>query len=171
MSDFWQLQQSASALEPLTLPGSRKFAFCYVAFFSGLILLGVFDLPFNPFLALGTIAFFGALLCMAVVTATPGKTYLAIDRESIGRVLLGQKKSVAWTSVTGIRAGWWGYETFAIRWNRQIFIDYHGDGRGDVMSFFPHQFGLNAEQALALLTPYVENARRTPVKRREAVAA
>lgn len=61
--------------------------------------------------------------------------------------------------------------TFPVSWNRQVFLQSRRDAH-EGLSFFPHQFGLNDEQAVDLLTPYFENARRKPpVPQNEAVAA
>ena len=109
---------------------------------------------------------------MAVATATPRATYLAFDPDHFTRCLFFRKLSVAWKDVTGIRADWFASATFPIAWNRQVLLDFRAGGADDTLSFFPHQFGLSDDQAIALLTPYFENARRKPLQPQdEAVAA
>jgi hypothetical protein len=171
MSDFAELQKSARASEPLTLAGSRSFAIAYACGSSALIALGLVTLPFNPFLIFGAAVAFVAVFCMAVVTVTPGATYLEIDGDGITRCLMFRKRSVSWENVTAIRADWFVSATFPVSWNRQVFLQSRRDAH-EGLSFFPHQFGLNDEQAVDLLTPYFENARRKPpVPQNEAVAA
>jgi hypothetical protein len=172
MNDIAQMQRAAQALRPLLLPASRAFAISYGGLFSALMLLGIFALPFNPFLALGYIAFFASLFCLIVVTMRPGATYLALDSDGVTRCLFFWTKTVRWAEITKIRAGWFGYETFEIPWHRQVMAHYRRDDRDDVLSFFPYQFGLNAEQAISLLTPYFDNAHRKSVlPQNEAAAA
>jgi hypothetical protein len=171
MSDIVQMQRAAQALRPLLLPASRAFAISYGGLFSILILLGIFALPFNPFLALGYILFFLALFSLIVVTMRPGATYLALDSDGITRCLFFRTKTVRWAEITKIRAGWFGYESFEIPWHRQVMTHYRRDDRDDVLSFFPYQFGMNSEQAIRLLTPYFENAHRKSVLPQDEAAA
>jgi hypothetical protein len=159
MGDIAQLQKSAQALQPIVLPANGVFAISFGGLFSALILLGTLAVPFNPFLVLGAIAFFIALFCLLVVVLRPGATYLAVDADGITRCLFFQKKTVHWSDVTNIRAGWLGYETFQMSWNRQVFVTNRLGAKEDALTFFPHQFGLNAKQAVSLLTPYFEHAR------------
>jgi hypothetical protein len=171
MSDFAKLQKAAEALQPLTLPGSRTFAVLYAGGFSALILLGLVTLPFNPFLTFGAAAAILAMVVMAVATIAPGATYLAIDSRGFTRCLLFRKTSMKWNEVADIRAECFGSATFPIAWNRQVCVQSRNDTADAALSFFPHQFGLDAEQAVSLLAPYLENAQRPLVRPREAVAA
>jgi hypothetical protein len=171
MSDFAELQKAAEALQPLTLPGDRTFAVLYAGGFSALILLGLVTLPFNPFLTFGAIAAILAMVVMAVATITPGATYLAIDSRGFTRCLLFRKTNLRWNEVADIRAECFGSATFPIAWNRQVCVQPRNDTADAALSFFPHQFGLDAEQAVSLLTPYLENAQHPLVRPREAVAA
>jgi hypothetical protein len=171
MSDFAELQKAAEALQPLTLRGDRTFAVLYAGGFSALILLGLITLPFNPFLTFGAVAAILAMVVMAVATITPGATYLAIDSRGFTRCLLFRKTSLKWNEVAEIRAECFGSATFPIAWNRQVCVQSRNDTADAALSFFPHQFGLDAEQAFSLLTPYLENAQRPLVRPREAVAA
>jgi hypothetical protein len=158
MSDFAELQTKASALQPLTLNGSRTFAFCYAGGSSALIALGLVTLPFNPFLIPGAAVAFIAVFIMAVATVTPGATSLTVDDEGITRRLMFRTVRMDWQDIAAIRSDWFLSATFPISWNRQVFAESLHDGM-DGLSFFPHQFGLNAQQAIELLTPYLENAR------------
>ena len=171
MKDFAELQKTASALQPLLLPGSRTFAFCYAGGSSALIALGLVTLPFNPFLISGAAAAFVAIFIMAVMTATPGATSLTIDDEGITRCLMFRAIRIEWQDIASVRSGYFLSATFPIAWNRQVFTQSRHDG-SDGLSFFPYQFGLSAEQAIELLTPYLENARRNSAMLSEqAVAA
>jgi len=172
MSDIAEVQKAASRLRPLMLPGSAAFAITYAGFFSTLILLGLITLPFNPFLAVGGGAAFAAVMCMAIATVAPRATYLEFDHDRFTRCLFFRKLSVAWKDVTGIRADWFASATFPIAWNRQVLVDFRAGGVDDTLSFFPHQFGLSDDQALDLLTPYLENVRYRSLRPQdEAVAA
>ncbi len=172
MSDFADLQKAAEALQPLTLPGDRSFAVLYAGGFSALILLGLLTLPFNPFLTFGAVAAMLAMAVMAVTTVIPGATYLAVDSRGLTRCLLFRKTSLRWNEVADIRAECFGSATFPIAWNRQICVQARDDAADAGLSFFPYQFGLDAEQAVSLLTPYLENTRHPRMeRRREAVAA
>jgi len=171
MGDFADLQKTAEALQPITLPGDRSFAALYAGGFSALILLGLLTLPFNPFLTFGAVAAILAMVVMAVATIAPGATYLAIDSRGFTRCLLFRKTSLKWNEVADIRAECFGSATFPIAWNRQVCVQSRNDTADAALSFFPHQFGLDAEQAVSLLTPYLENAQRPLVRPREAVAA
>jgi hypothetical protein len=171
MSDFSELQKAAEALQPLTLPGDRTFAVLYAGGFSALILIGLVTLPFNPFLTFGAVAAILAMVVMAVATIAPGATYLAIDSRGFTRCLLFRKTSLKWNEVADIRAECFGSATFPIAWNRQVCVQSRNDTADAALSFFPHQFGLDAEHAVSLLTPYLENAQRPLVRPREAVAA
>jgi hypothetical protein len=159
MSNFAELQKMASELQPLTLPGSRTFAFCYAGGSSALIALGLVTLPFNPFLLPGAAVAFVAVFIMAVMTVTPGATSLAIDDEGITRCLMFRTVRMEWQDIVSVRSDYFLSATFPIAWNRQVFTVSRHNG-SDSLSFFPHQFGLNAEQAIELLAPYLENARR-----------
>jgi Bacterial PH domain len=171
MSDFAELQKRASALRPLTLPGSRTFAFCYAGGSSALIALGLVTLPFNPFLLPAAVVALVAVFVMAVMTVTPGATSLAIDDEGITRCLMFRTVHMEWQDVASVRSEYFLSATFPIAWNRQVFTESRHDG-SDGLSFFPHQFGLNAEQAIELLAPYLENARRkSAIPQDHAVAA
>jgi len=170
MSDFTELQKIASALQPLTLPGSRTFAFCYAGGSSALIALGLVMLPFNPFLTLGAAVAFVAVFAMAVVTVTPGATSLTVDEEGITRSLMFRTVRMEWQDTASVRTDWFVSATFPIAWNRQVFVESCHDA-SDGLSFFPYQFGLSAEQAIDLLTPYLENARQPAMRPREAAAA
>ena len=171
MSDFADLQKTAEALQPITLPGDRSFAVLYAGGFSALILLGLLTLPFTPFLAFGAIAAILAMAVMAAATVIPGATYLAVDSRGFTRCLLFRKTSLKWNQVAEIRTECFGSATFPIVWNRQVCVQSHDDAAAAGVSFFPYQFGLDAEQAVSLLTPYLENTRRPLVRPREAVAA
>jgi hypothetical protein len=171
MSDFADLQKAAEALQPLILPGDRSFAVLYAGGFSALILLGLVTLPFNPFLTFGAVAAILAMVVMAVATIAPGATYLAIDSRGFTRCLLFRKTRLKWNEVADIRAECFGSATFPIAWNRQICVQSRNHTADAALSFFPHQFGLDAEQAVSLLTPYLENAKRPLVRPREVVAA
>jgi hypothetical protein len=171
MSDFAELKKTASALQPLTLHGSRAFAFCYAGGSSALIALGLVTLPFNPFLMLGAVVALVAVFVMAVVTVTPGATTLTIDDEGITRCLIFRTVHMEWRDIGAIRSDYFLSATFPISWNRQVFVEYRHDASHG-LSFFPCQFGLNAEQAIDLLAPYLKNARRkSAVSREQAVAA
>ena len=171
MSDFAELQKAASALQPLILPGSRTFAFCYAGGSSALIALGLVTLPFNPFLIPGAAVALVAVFVMAVMTVTPGATSLTVDDEGITRCLMFRTVHMEWQDIASVRSDYFLSATFPIAWNRQVFTQSHHDG-SDSLSFFPHQFGLNAEQAIELLTPYLENARHKFLSPQEhAVAA
>jgi hypothetical protein len=171
MSDFAELQKSGLALQPLTLHGSRMFALCYAGGSSALIALGLVTLPFNPFLIPGAAVAFVAVFIMAVATVTPGATSLTIDDEGITRRLMFRTVRMEWQDIASVRSDYFLSATFPIAWNRQVFMESRHDG-SDALSFFPHQFGLNAEQAIELLTPYLENARRKCVAQfDQAVAA
>jgi hypothetical protein len=171
MSDFAELQKSARASEPLTLAGSRSFAIAYACGSSAVIALGLVMLPFNPFLIFGAAVAFVAVFCMAVVTVTPGATFLEIDSDGITRCLMFRKRSVSWETVTAIHADWFISATFPVSWNRQVLLRSRRDAH-EGLSFFPHQFGLNAEQAIDLLTPYLESVqRKSAIPRDHAVAA
>jgi hypothetical protein len=171
MSEFAELQKTASALQTLTLPGSHTFAICYAGGSSALIALGLVTLPFNPFLMLGAAVAFVAVFVMAVVTVTPGATSLTIDDEGITRSLMFRTVRMEWQDVAAIRSDWFVSATFPIAWNRQICVASRHDA-GDSLSFFPYQFGVSAEQAIELLTPYLENARHnSAVLSEQAVAA
>jgi hypothetical protein len=170
MSDFAKLQKAAEALQPLTLPGSRTFAIWYAGGSSALIALGIVTLPFNPFLMIGGAVAFVAVFVMAVVTVTPGSTFLTVDDEGLTRCLMFRTVRMDWQDVAAVRSDWFVSATFPIAWNRQVIVQSRHDG-ADGLSFFPHQFGLDAEQAVSLLTPYLENAQRPLVRPREAVAA
>ena len=159
MSNFAQLQESASALKPLTLQGSRTFALCYAGASSALIALGLVTLPFNPFLILGVAVAFVAVFVMAVLTVTPGATSLTIDDEGITRCLMFRTVRMEWQDIASVRSDYFLSATFPIAWNRQVFVESRHDAGGG-LSFFPYQFGLNSAQAIDLLTPYLENARR-----------
>ncbi len=159
MSDFAELKKAAHASEPLILAGSRTFAITYVCGSSALIALGLVTLPFNPFLIFGAAVAFLAVFCTAVVTVTPGATYLEIDGDCITRCLMFRKRSVVWEDVTAIRSDYFLSATFPVAWNRQVFVVSRHDAGGG-LSFFPYQFGLNSAQAIDLLTPYLENPRR-----------
>jgi hypothetical protein len=170
VSDFAELQKTASALQPLTLPGSRTFAFCYAGGSSALIALGLVTLPFNPFLMLGAAVAFVAVFVMAVVTVTPGAS-LTIDDEGITRSLMFRTVRMEWQDVAAIRSDWFVSATFPIAWNRQVCVASRHNA-SDSLSFFPYQFGVNAEQAIELLTPYLENARyNSALLSEQAVAA
>jgi hypothetical protein len=171
MRDFADLQKTAEALQPITLPGDRSFAALYAGGFSALILLGLLTLPFNPFLTFGAVVAILAMAVMAVVTVVPGATYLAVDSRGFTRCLLFRKASFRWNEVTEIRTECFGSATFPIAWNRQVCVQSNDHAAEAGLSFFPYQFGLDAEQAVSLLTPYLENAQRPPVRHREAVAA
>jgi hypothetical protein len=171
MNDFAELQKTASSLQPLTLPGSRTFAFCYAGGSSALIALGLVTLPFNPFLMPGAVVAFIAVFIMAVATVTPGATFLTIDDEGITRCLMFRTVHMEWQNIASVRSDYFLSATFPIAWNRQVFMESRHD-RSDALSFFPHQFGLNAEQAIELLTPYLESARRkSAIPQDHAVAA
>jgi hypothetical protein len=171
MSDFAELQKTASALQPLILPGSRTFAFCYAGGSSALIALGLVTLPFNPFLLPGAAIALVAVFIMAVMTVTPGATSLAIDDEGITRCLMFRTVRMEWQDIASVRSDYFLSATFPIAWNRQVFTESRHDGSNG-LSFFPHQFGLNAEQAIELLTPYLECARRkSAIPQDHAVAA
>jgi hypothetical protein len=159
MNDFAELQKTASTLQPLTLPGSRTFAFCYAGGSSALIALGLVTLPFNPFLTLGAAMAFVAVFVMAVVTVTPGATSLTVDEEGITRSLMFRTVRMEWQDTASVSSDWFLSATFPISWNRQVFVESRHDAR-DGLSFFPYQFGLSAEQATDLLMPYLESARR-----------
>src|ERR1700749_3102341 len=103
MRDFADLQKTAEALQPITLPGDRTFAVLYAGGFSALILLGLLTLPFNPFLTFGAVAAILAMAVMAAATIIPGATYLAIDSRGFTRCLLFRKTSLRWNEVAGIR--------------------------------------------------------------------
>ena len=171
MSEFAELQKTASTLQPLTLPGSYTFAICYAGGSSALIALGIVTLPFNPFLILGAAVAFVAVFVMAVVTVTPGATSLTIDDEGITRSLMFRTVRMGWRDIASIRSDYFLSATFPIAWNRQVFAESRRDGT-DGLSFFPYQFGVNAEQAIELLTPYLENARHnSAMSSEQAVAA
>jgi hypothetical protein len=171
MSDFAELQKTASALQPLTLPGSRTFALCYAGGSSALIALGLVTLPFNPFLTLGAAVAFVAVFVMAVVTVTPGATSLTVDEEGITRSLMFRTVHMEWQDTASVRTDWFLAATFPIAWNRQVLVKSRHDA-SDGLSFFPYQFGLSAEQAIDLLAPYLENARRkSAIPQDHAVAA
>jgi hypothetical protein len=171
MSDFADLQKTAAALQPITLPGDRTFAVLYAGGFSALILLGLLTLPFNPFLTFGAVAAILAMAVMAAATIIPGATYLAIDSRGFTRCLLFCKTSLRWNEVADIREECFGSATFPIAWNRQVCVQSRHDTADAALAFFPHQFGLEAEQAVSLLAPYLENAKYARVRPREAVAA
>jgi hypothetical protein len=170
MPEFADLQKTASALQSLTLNGSRTFAFCYAGGASALIALGLVTLPFNPFLIPGAAVAFIAVFVMAVATVTPGATSLTIDDEGVTRCLMFHTVHMEWQDVASIRSDWFLSATFPISWNRQVFMASRHEGSGE-LSFFPHQFGLNAEQAIELLTPYLENARHESATPSELAAA
>ena len=171
MSDFAELQKAASALQPLILPGSRTFAFCYAGGSSALIALCFVTLPFNPFLIPGAAVALVAVFVMAVMTVTPGATSLTVDDEGITRCLMFRTVHMEWQDIASVRSDYFLSATFPIAWNRQVFMESRHD-RSDALSFFPHQFGLNAEQAIELLTPYLESARRkSAIPQDHAVAA
>jgi hypothetical protein len=113
---------------------------------------------------------FVAVFVMAVVTVTPGATSLTVDDEGITRSLMFRTVRMEWQDVAAIRSDWFVSATFPIAWNRQVCVTSRHDA-DDSLSFFPYQFGVNAEQAIALLTPYFQNAQHAPVQPREAVAA
>ena len=159
MSDFAELQKTASALQPLILPGSRTFAFCYAGGSSALIALGLVTLPFNPFLIPGAAIALVAVFIMAVMTVTPGATSLTIDDEGITRCLMFRTVRMEWQDIASVRSDYFLSATFPVAWNRQVFVESRHDAGGG-LSFFPYQFGLNSAQAIDLLTPYLENARR-----------
>ena len=170
MSDFTELQKAASALQPMTLAGSRTFAFCYAGASSALIALGLVTLPFNPFLIVGGAAAFVAVFVMAVVTVTPGSTSLTVDDQGITRCLMFRTIRMEWQDVAAIRSDWFVSATFPISWNRQVIVQSrHEDAEG--LSFFPHQFGCTAEQMIGLLQPYLENSQLTKIHPHMAVAA
>jgi hypothetical protein len=170
MSDFADLQKTAQALQPLTLPGSRTFAMWYAGASSALIALGIVMLPFNPFLMIGGAVAFVAVFVMAVVTVTPGSTALTVDDEGLTRCLMFRAVRMEWQDVAAVRSDWFVSATFPIAWNRQVIVQSRHVG-ADGLSFFPYQFGCNAEQMISLLTPYLENARRPRVRELQAVAA
>jgi hypothetical protein len=170
MSDFADLQKTAKALQPLTLPGSRTFAIWYAGGSSALIALGIVMLPFNPFLMIGGAVAFVAVFVMAVVTVTPGSTFLTIDDEGITRCLMFRTVRMEWRDVATVRSDWFVSATFPIAWNRQVIVQSRHDGAYG-LSFFPYQFGCNAEQTISLLAPYLENARHQLARAPEAIAA
>ncbi len=158
MRDFADLQKTAEALQPITLPGDRSFAALYAGGFSALILLGLLTLPFNPFLTVGAVAAILAMAAMAVVTVVPGATYLALDSRGFTRCLLFRKTSFRWNEVAEIRTECFGSATFPIAWNRQVCIQLNREVTEGI-EFFPYQFDCTAEQVIRLLKPYFENAR------------
>ena len=170
MSDFAELQKTAEALQPLTLPGSRTFAIWYAGGSSALIALGIVTLPFNPFLMIGGAVAFVAVFVMAVVTVTPGSTFLTVDDEGLTRCLMFRTVHMEWQDVAAVRSDWFVSATFPIAWNRQVIVQSRHEG-ADGLSFFPYQFGCNAEQMIGLLAPYLESARQSRVKTLETVAA
>jgi hypothetical protein len=170
MNELTELQSKASALQPLKLEGSRTFAFCYAGGASALIALGLVTLPFNPFLIPGAAVAFIAVFIMAVMTVTPGATSLTIDDEGVTRCLMFRNVRMDWQDVSSIRSDYFLSATFPISWNRQVFMASRHEG-SDELSFFPHQFGLNAEQAIELLKPYLENARHKSTMSEHAIAA
>jgi hypothetical protein len=113
---------------------------------------------------------FVAVFVMAVVTVTPGATSLTVDEEGITRSLMFRTARMEWQDTASVRTDWFLSATFPTAWNRQVFVESRHDA-GDGLSFFPYQFGLSAEQAIDLLTPYLENARQPAIPPREAVAA
>jgi hypothetical protein len=171
MSSFADMQKAARSLQSLELPGSRTFAICYAGGSSVLIALGLVTLPANPFLAFGAAVAFIAVFCAAVVTVTPGATYLAIDADGVTRCLMFRKSHVEWKDVAAIRSDWFVAATFPVAWNKQVIVQSHNGVEGEGLSFFPFQFGCNAEEMIGLLTPYLENARQPAMQPREAVAA
>lgn len=170
MRGFADLPKTATALAPLTLPGSRTFAVWYAAGSSALIALGIVMLPFNPFLIAGGAVAFVAVFAMAVVTATPGSTFLTIDGEGLTRCLMFRTVRMEWQDVAAIRSDWFVSATFPVAWNRQVILPSRHPG-AEGLAFFPYQFGYSAEQMIRLLTPYLENARRRSAVNRQALAA
>jgi hypothetical protein len=102
---------------------------------------------------------------------TPGATSLTIDDEGITRCLMFRTVRMDWQDIASVRSDYFLSATFPISWNRQVFTESRHAG-GESLSFFPHQFGLNAEQAIELLTPYLENARcKLSIPQDHAIAA
>jgi hypothetical protein len=96
---------------------------------------------------------------------------LTVDDEGITRCLMFRTVRMEWHDITSVRSDYFLSATFPIAWNRQVFTESRYDGSGG-LSFFPHQFGLNAEQAIELLAPYLENARqKSAIPQDHAVAA
>lgn len=170
MSDFGKLQKVASALQPITLLGSRTFALCYAGVSSALIALGLVTLPFNPFLIVGGAAAFVAVFVMAVVTVTPGSTSLTVDESGLTRCLMFRTVRMEWQDVASIGSDWFVSAAFPISWNRQVILQSRHEG-AEGLSFFPHQFGYTAEQMIQLLKPYLENSRLTQMHPHLAAAA
>lgn len=171
MSDFADLQKAAQSLQSIELSGSRRFAICYAGGSSVLIALGLVTLPANPVLAFGAAMAFVAVFCMAVVTVTPGATYLAIDTGGVTRCLMFRKSRAEWKDVAAIRSDWFVAATFPVAWSKQVIVQSHNGVEREGLSFFPFQFGCNAEEMIGLLTPYFDNARQPAMQPREAAAA
>ena len=170
MSDFAEMRKPVRTLQTLVLPGSRTFAVWYAAGSSALIALGIVTLPFNPFLIAGGAVAFIAVFAMAVVTVTPGSTSLTIDSEGLTRCLMFRTVRMEWQDVAAIGSDWFISATFPVAWNRQVILPSRHEG-ADGLSFFPSQFGYNAEQMTRLLMPYLENARRSAALDDQALAA
>jgi len=171
MDDIHELQQAARALQSIVLPASRGLGWAISGVFVFMLLLSFVALPFKPIAGSLGILFFGSLLYLALLSLRPGATYLALDRDGVTQCVFFRPKTVRWLDVTEINNGWLWSDSLEISWNRRIFVHYHRDNRDDAVILFPRQFGIDADLAMSLLTPYYQHVQREQVTLNRATTA
>jgi hypothetical protein len=151
-------QAQTSARPHLEIPGSQQILIWVVGFLVLGFLACLVKLKTHPIYALGGLAFTAVSLWACWKASRPGATYLAIDSEGLTVSIRFSKKVIQWTEIKAIRSGWLGIETVEVSWNKQVFIDC--SDRPNPVQIYPRMYGLSAEELVALITPYYEDARR-----------
>jgi Na+/H+-translocating membrane pyrophosphatase len=155
-------QAQGSARPHLEIPGSQRLVY-WAAFVAVVAILGALArLKTDPIVAVCALAIMGACLWACLRASLPGATYLTLDSESLTVSIRFAKKAIQWTDIKAIRIGWLGIETVQIPWNKQVFIDC--SDRPNPVQIYPRMYGLSAEELVALITPYYEDARRQPAE-------
>lgn len=151
-------QTNLTRRPPIELTASeRTLLWAAIAAAAGLF-GGLIELRTNPIFAVFGLAVMGVGLWAIWKSSLEGASYLALDADGFTLSIRFKKQVVRWTDVKAIRIGWIGVETVQMPFNRQVFID-RAD-RSNALPIFPHFFGCNAEELVAVMTPYLEDARR-----------
>lgn len=140
----------------LTLPGSQN-----LFLWSGIVsLIGVFvsiiELWSKPVLSVVTLAIMSFCFWACLRAGRAGTTYLACDADVLTISIRSKKEIIPWKNIRKIRTGWTGVEPVNIAWNQYVFIDCADQPKPTLI--YPRIFGVGAEQLVALITPYYDDA-------------
>lgn len=143
-------------------PSGRYFAWTVVALAAS-ELGGLIMLPRQPMKGAFVLVVMTALILALVVrfARNPKVLDIEMNENGIWGPSLGKGQTIPWADLTAIRIGWTALGDCRLR-GIAVFLDYSRGGQSGSVRIWPHVYGFNAEELVAVISQAYERTRVSP---------